>query len=57
MIFNKCKLDVKSGGETNVKRIDNKTVNQKDYVLIVKQNGKFCYVYDTDALIFNYIFD
>ena len=57
MIFNKCKLDVKSGGGTNVKRVDNKTVNQKDYVLIVKQNGKFCYVYDTDALIFNYIFD
>ena len=57
MIFNKRKLDVKSGGATNVNPVDSQNVNRKDYVLIVKQNGKFCYVYDTDALIFNYLFD
>ena len=57
MIFNKRKLDVKSGGATNVNPIDSQNVNRKDYVLIIKQNGKFCYVYGTDALIFNYLFD
>ena len=57
MIFNKRKLDVKSRSNPQQILIDSQNVNQKDYVLIVKQNGKFCYVYDTDALIFNYIFD
>lgn len=41
MIFNKCKLDVKSGGETNVNPVDSQSVNRKDYALIVKQMENF----------------
>ena len=45
------------GGVLNVNKVDTDNVNEKDYVLIHKRAGKFYYVYDTDALIFNYLFD
>ena len=57
MILKKCKLDVKSGGVLNVSDVNFSVKSEnKDYVTLIKQ-GKFYYVYDTDALILNHIFD
>ncbi len=55
MFLKKYKPDVKSGGGVpNVN--DDVKKDVKNYVLIKKGKGKFFTVYDTDALIINFLF-